>query len=60
MHLTCHSDIGKIKSLFIKNVQQAFISDVHIEQHWKELNYLGKPDLGKATAEYASFESILQ
>lgn len=60
MHLTCHSDIGKIKSLFIKNVQQAFISDVHIEQHWKELNYLGKPDLGKATKEYASFESILQ
>ena len=60
MHLTCHSDIGKIKSLFIKNVQQAFISDVHIEQHWKELNYLGKPDLGKATTEYASFESILQ
>ena len=60
MPLTCHSDIGKIKSLFIKHVQRAFISDVHIEQHWKELNYLGKPDLGKAATEYASFESILQ
>ncbi|CAN5236779.1 dimethylarginine dimethylaminohydrolase family protein [soil metagenome] len=58
--MTCHSDIGKIKTLFIKNVQQAFISDAHIEQHWKELNYLGKPPLDKAVEEYADFEDILK
>jgi N-dimethylarginine dimethylaminohydrolase len=58
--MTCHSDIGKIKTLFIKNVQQAFISDAHIEQHWKELNYLGKPTLDKAVEEYAGFEDILK
>lgn len=58
--MTCHSDIGKIQSLFIKNVQQAFISDDHIEQHWKELNYLGKPVLDKALTEYASFEAVLK
>jgi N-dimethylarginine dimethylaminohydrolase len=60
MNLTCHSDIGKIKSLYIKNVQQAFICDLHIDQYWKELNYLGKPDLNNALKEYASFESILK
>ncbi|MEP7143375.1 MAG: arginine deiminase family protein [Ferruginibacter sp.] len=60
MNFTCHSDIGKIKSLFIKNVQQAFISDEHIEKHWKDLNYSGKPDLSRAITEYASFESILK
>jgi N-dimethylarginine dimethylaminohydrolase len=60
MNLTCHSDIGKIKSLFIKNVQQAFISGAHIEQYWKELNYTGKPDLTNAITEYASFEAILK
>jgi N-dimethylarginine dimethylaminohydrolase len=58
--MTCHSDIGKIKTLFIKNVQQAFISDAHTEQHWKELNYLGKPSLDKAVEEYADFEDILK
>jgi N-dimethylarginine dimethylaminohydrolase len=60
MSFTCHSDIGKIKSLFIKNVEQAFISDTHIDQYWRELNYLGRPDFNHALAEYESFQSILQ
>lgn len=57
---TCHSDIGKIKSLFIKKVKDAFVSDIHIGQHWKALNYLDKPDLSNAIKEYQSFESILK
>ncbi len=60
MNFTCHSDIGKINSVFIKNVQQAFISEAHIEQHWKALNYLGKPDLNIALSEYKSFQSVLE
>lgn len=60
MNVTCHSDIGKIQSIFIKNVEQAFINEAHIEQYWKELNYTGKPDLPDAITEYASFESILK
>lgn len=60
MNSTSHSEVGKIKSLFIKNVKQAFISDQHIEQYWKPLNYLGKPDINTAIEEYKNFESILQ
>ena len=60
MDYTCHSDTGKIKSLFIKEVQQAFVSDEHIEQNWKKLNYLGKPDFRIASDEYGSFHSILK
>ncbi|MEP6947943.1 MAG: arginine deiminase family protein [Ginsengibacter sp.] len=60
MNFTAHSEIGKIKSVFIKNVQQAFISDAHIELYWKELNYLSKPDLKNAVTEYASFQSVLK
>ena len=60
MNSTAHSEIGKIKSLFIKKVQQAFISDAHIEQYWQQLNYLGKPDINIATDEYKNFEAILQ
>lgn len=60
MDCTAHSETGKIKSLFIKKVQQAFISDAHIEQYWQPLNYLGKPDINIATGEYKNFEAILQ
>lgn len=59
-NLTCHSETGKIKSLFIKNVQQAFISDAHIDRHWAALNYLSKPDLNNALVEYENFESVLK
>jgi N-dimethylarginine dimethylaminohydrolase len=59
MTTTSHSDIGKIKSIFIKKVAQAFISDVHIDQHWQQLNFLGKPDLETAIEEYHSFEEAL-
>lgn len=60
MNITCHSEIGKIHSLFIKDAAAAFISDAHIEQYWKQLNYLGKPSFEKAIEEYNSFESILK
>ena len=60
MKQTCHSDIGEIKTLFIKPVKAAFIDENHIEQHWKDLNYLSKPNLDVAIAEYAAFEAILK
>ena len=60
MQTTYQSETGKLHSLFVKKVKDAFISDVHIEKYWKGLNYLGKPDFNKAIAEYDSFESILK
>lgn len=57
---TCHSETGKIKSLFIKNVQQAFINDAHIDAHWQELNFLSKPGFNNASDEYKTFELILK
>lgn len=60
MNPTCHSDIGRIKSMFIKNAQQAFISDEHIQQYYKKLNYPDKPNLRFALKEYESFQSILE
>jgi N-dimethylarginine dimethylaminohydrolase len=60
MRHTAHSDIGKIKSLFIKNAKQAFVSESHLEQHWESLNYLGKPRFDQALQEYGVFQSILE
>jgi N-dimethylarginine dimethylaminohydrolase len=59
MATTTHSEFGKIKSIFIKKVADAFISDHLIAKQWELLNYLGKPDFQKALEEYAAFEKLL-
>ncbi|HTB26698.1 MAG TPA: arginine deiminase family protein [Puia sp.] len=59
MSYTSHSEIGKIKTLFIKNVQQAFVNETHIEQYWESLNYLSKPDFRLSLKEYETFQSVL-
>ena len=58
--LTCHSDFGKIKFVFVKGVTESFISQEHIDRDWKTLNYLSKPDRVKASAEYQAFEELLK
>ena len=60
MPLSCHSETGKLQSLFIKKAGDAFLNDEHIKQQWQSLNYLGKPDFTAAIQEYAVFEKILQ
>ncbi len=60
MPLTCHSEVGKLQSLFIKKAEDAFLNDDHIKQQWQSLNYLNKPDFTVAMQEYAVFEKILQ
>lgn len=60
MKQTCHSEYGKIKSIFIKPVGSAFIGDGKISSEWKALNFLSKPDFAKAAEEYAEFENLLQ
>lgn len=57
---TCHSEVGKIKSIFIKKAADAFIDEAHISQQWKVLNYLNKPSFEKSVKEYDDFESIIQ
>jgi N-dimethylarginine dimethylaminohydrolase len=58
MKKTCHSEIGKLKSVFIKKAEDAFQNEALISDQWKDLNFLGKPDYEKAKAEYQKFESI--
>lgn len=60
MSTTCQSEYGKLHSLFIKKVKDAFVDDKHIDQYWSSLNYLGKPDIIKAINEYENFETILK
>jgi N-dimethylarginine dimethylaminohydrolase len=58
--MSAHSESGKLSSLFIKKATTAFINDAHVSKHWEALNYLGKPAIDKALAEYEAFEKILK
>lgn len=57
---TTHSEYGKIKSIFIKKVAEAFVNENAINSQWESLNYLGKPNLEKAIKEYTQFENLLK
>ena len=57
---TCHSEYGHLESVFLKKVQDAFIDDASIKEEWKELNYLGKPNLSKGIKEYDSFIELIK
>jgi N-dimethylarginine dimethylaminohydrolase len=59
MKTTFQSDYGKLKSVFIKRPKEAFVDENQISSQWKELNFLSKPDLRKAEAEYAAFEKMI-
>ena len=60
MKETHHSEYLYLKSVFIKPVQHAFVSDRILSEQWKELNYLSQPDYNKATKEYGDFENKLR
>ena len=60
MKTTHHSEYLKLQSVFLKPVKTAFISDIHISEQWKDLNYLSRPDFDKSLEEYAAFEEILR
>lgn len=59
MSYTCQSEIGKIKSVFVKRAQEAFLNEAHLGKEWKKLNYLAKPDWENALDEYDRFEALL-
>ena len=54
--LTCQSEYGKLKSLFIKRPEAALRNQALIDSQWQMLNYLDSPDLSKAIIEYDAFE----
>ena len=60
MSATFHSEYLKLKSVYIKPVIEAFISEEVLNEQWKGLNYLDKPHFGASLNEYENFEKALQ
>jgi N-dimethylarginine dimethylaminohydrolase len=59
MRSTCHSEVGKIATVFIKDAASAFVNEQLINSQWKELNFTSRPDLEVAIAEYEKFQQVL-
>ncbi|MBT8253534.1 MAG: hypothetical protein HKN00_02495 [Flavobacteriaceae bacterium] len=59
MKTTRHSEYLKLKSVYLKSVKNAFISDIHLNEQWRELHYLSPPDFDTAVEEFKEFESCL-
>lgn len=59
MAVTHHSEYGKLRSVFLKHPEQAFVNDGLISKQWRELNFFSKPDLNNAIAEYRHFENLV-
>jgi N-dimethylarginine dimethylaminohydrolase len=52
MTTTAQSEVGAIRRLVMKHVKDAFISSDVIDLQWRNLNYLGRPDIERAVSEY--------
>ncbi len=60
MNLTYQSEVGRLHSVFIKPVENAFGDGAMLLRQWKELNYLGQPLFQEAKIEYNAFENALR
>jgi len=59
MKVTHHSEFNKLRTVFLKPAKNAFVSDIHLSEQWRELNYLARPDYDAALDEYQEFENCL-
>lgn len=58
MKSTHHSEYLKLQTVYIKSVQNAFISQDELNNQWKDLNYLEQPNFDDAVKEYREFENL--
>ncbi len=54
------SDVGVLRSMVLKHVRDAFVDQAAIDEQWRDLGYLERPDLECALAEYDAFAALLQ
>jgi len=60
MKTTHHSEYLKLQTVFLKSVNNGFVSQNNLNVQWQELNYLEQPNFDKAIKEYEVFEEIFK
>jgi N-dimethylarginine dimethylaminohydrolase len=54
------SEVGRLASVAVKDVRDAFIDERTIAAQWQALHFTGAPDLGRALAEQEEFFDVLR
>lgn len=60
MKYTAQNEYGKLETVYIKSITDGFRNQSYIDENWKDLGYLFKPNFNKARKEYDTFKSILE
>ena len=60
MRIGALSEVREIKRLILRHPRDAFISDDHIGDKWRPLNYLGRPDYERAVAQFDRFVELFR
>ena len=60
MAVAAPGEYGRLCSVLVKHVRDAFVGDAQIAAQWRALNYSAPPDLDRAAAEYDAFLEILK
>jgi arginine deiminase len=53
------SETGPIREVLLKHPRDAWRGQDLVRRQWRELNYAGEPDFGRACAEYDAFAAVL-
>jgi N-dimethylarginine dimethylaminohydrolase len=60
MSLSCHSETGVLKKVYLKSITKGFRNQDEIDRNWQSLNFIARPDFHQALEEYTIFEDILR
>jgi N-dimethylarginine dimethylaminohydrolase len=53
------SEVGPIRRIVLRHPRDAFVDEARIDAQWHRLNYLGRPDLGRALEEYERLVELI-
>jgi len=54
------SDVAELRRVLLRHPRDAFIGDARIDDQWRDLNYLGRPDFDAACREADAFATLLE
>jgi N-dimethylarginine dimethylaminohydrolase len=54
------TEFGPIRHVLLKRPREAFVTDEAIDRQWRQLHYMKRPDLERASAEHDGFAALLE